>query len=937
MTKVRTDDLVLEVSRNVDPKVWDDSAYDAFIDLLCQDREYQKEAIFTALRFLVGGQYRDLRGLAKENYDRRPHFAEAYGSWEAMEGRLHLRDRLSCSLDLATGTGKSYVLYALAAILLREAIVDRVLVLCPSTTIEHGLTTKFRDLAGNADLRDLMPDAAGPAAPRVINATESLVPGTVCVENYHAILRNVRSSIRDSLKGIGDRVLVLNDEAHHVVSGRPNDQRKWKEFLLDDEFGFRRIVGVSGTCYRGNDYFTDVVSRYSLRQAIEERQVKNIEYITEGPPIRDPEEKWRFIHDRHRERVTALKSRLGGRRPLTVVVTKDIKSCEGVAADLRSFLVTEEGISPEQADRKVLVVTSSPKHERNRANLRVVDYPQSPVEWIISVSMLTEGWDVKSVFQIVPHEERAFNSKLLISQVLGRGLRIPERWSGEQPFVTVLNHDSWSGRIRQLVNEVMDIEQRVTSRVLPDSPYHFVLDHMDLTNEKQTVAAASPTDFNLFERGFIELPFLLAEEPAQIEYERVRGGPRTETARIRRKTFTADEIAADMHVKLSSLDREAAAEGGDRAGADYAKRYPVDRLLKVVQESVRRAGIEDGRIPDEIRQRFHSALGSLRRRTSGRLAYRPEFEAPVTLGTGDRREQSCSVSELRRDKCVALRPDSRDTVDREQRDFFESLADRDGEYSGSVLFIENDHDFKSPVNLAIVDSVPERKFMRQLIDRANAREMDAWIKNTAAGFYAIEYAWSKETTRPRGASHIKRGMFSPDFFIQQGDWRFVVEIKDDSEIGDPSRENLRKHEFASRYFRELNERLESVGVPRRYRFNMLTPMDYGAFFERLRGRNLDGYRSRLDVVILERTDTPVAGRRFEEFDPVRLATDDYADRGWRRGRVGHIVEVYEKDGERRYGVEFDEYDDPECSDLLDSISAGFRANELELIDSATRE
>ena len=33
--------------------------------------------------------------------------------------------------------------------------------------------------------------------------------------------------------------------------------------------------------------------------------------------------------------------------------------------------------------------------------------------------MLSEGWDVKNVFQIVPHEERAFNSKLLIAQVLG--------------------------------------------------------------------------------------------------------------------------------------------------------------------------------------------------------------------------------------------------------------------------------------------------------------------------------------------------------------------------------------------------------------------------------------------------------------------------------------------------------------------------------------
>ena len=45
------------------------------------------------------------------------------------------------------------------------------------------------------------------------------------------------------------------------------------------------------------------------------------------------------------------------------------------------------------------------------------------VEFIFAVNKLSEGWDVDNVFQIVPAEEKVFNSKLLISQVLGRGLR----------------------------------------------------------------------------------------------------------------------------------------------------------------------------------------------------------------------------------------------------------------------------------------------------------------------------------------------------------------------------------------------------------------------------------------------------------------------------------------------------------------------------------
>ena len=75
------------------------------------------------------------------------------------------------------------------------------------------------------------------------------------------------------------------------------------------------------------------------------------------------------------------------------------------------------------------------------------------------------------------------------------------------------------------------------------------------------------------------------------------------------------------------------------------------------------------------------------------------------------------------------------------------------------------------------------------------------MKNTAMGFYAIEYAWSKETTRTGGGpSHIKRGNFSPDFFIKQNHQIFVVEIKDDSEVGEPSPENIAKYKFSVKHF-----------------------------------------------------------------------------------------------------------------------------------------
>jgi type III restriction enzyme len=421
--KFKNEDLLLKVSTNVNPTIWDEAKYEPLIDELCGLREYQKEAIRTVMRYLAGKTYPTLRDLARTNFEVNSELQRRYGSWAGMEKHLQLPDQLACSIDMATGTGKSFVLYGLAAILLAEGLADRVLVLCPSNTIEAGLLSKFRDLAGNADLRDLLPPSALVRTPKIINASETIVDGSICVENYHAILKHVKSSIRDSLIGRGTKVVVFNDEAHHVANDSGTNVKKWKEFLLNPEYGFRYVVGVSGTCYIGDEYFSDVVNRYSLRQAIEERFIKKIEYVAEMPQTDNQDEKWQLIYNRHQGWKKQLKNR--GIRPLTIVVTKDIKTCKHVAEELKSFVQEREGIAPEDAEAKVLAVSSATEHQVNVAKLKTVDHTNSKVEWIVSVSMLSEGWDVKNVFQIVPHEERAFNSKLLIAQVLGRGLRRP--------------------------------------------------------------------------------------------------------------------------------------------------------------------------------------------------------------------------------------------------------------------------------------------------------------------------------------------------------------------------------------------------------------------------------------------------------------------------------------------------------------------------------
>lgn len=847
----RNEDLLLKVTQNIDPTVWDESKYEDFLDELCGFREYQKDAIRATLRYLLGYKYPVLRSLAKENFEQNSELRERYGSWAAMERQLQLPDQLSCSIDQATGTGKSYVLYGIAAILLAEGSVERVLVLCPSNTIEDGLLRKFKDLASNVELRDSLPPSSRIIAPRIINASETIVDGSICIENYHAILANVKSSIRDSLAGKGSRTAVLNDEAHHVANESGQTVKKWKEFLLDPSYGFRYVVGASGTCYVNDDYFTDVIHRYSLRQAIEENFVKRIDYVDELPAAAEnAEEKWQLIYNRHKEWKKRLKAR--GIRPLTIVVTKSIADADRVAEELRDFLIGWERIDEPTAAAKVICVTSAPKHQVNVAKLRTVDSPASPVEWIVSVSMLSEGWDVKNVFQIVPHEERAFNSKLLIAQVLGRGLRRPDGWKGEEPVVTVFNHDAWSGKIKRLVNEVLEIERRLTSSVDPDSRFNFELHNLDYTREEDATEFTKKGEYRVFADGYVDLPTQIESEDVIVGFERAVTGERTEfKTTIKHKTWSAEEIAEQMYQKLKAIDEESKDALDPEGRTDYARKFTPTKCEQVIRASLTRAKIKSERITDENRQRFWQALGTLRRKAAKRVVYKLMPNVLDLLNTSSRQAESSSASDLRRgQKTVFYTVDCEFTLVDEQREFFREVANDDGDFVQGRVFVGNASDFKTPANMVIAEATPERKFVRELVSRQNSLKLDAWLKNTPVGFYALEYAWKK-------GSRPKRGMFSPDFFLKQGEWRFVVEIKADDETQDPAPENVKKYEYAIEHFSRLNDWLEKDGMPARYQFNMLTPKDYTKFFTKLRENDLVGFRSQLDVAIAK------AGRATE--------------------------------------------------------------------------
>lgn len=818
-------DLVLQASPNVDPARFDLNRYEGFLDVLCGDREYQKDAIRVALRYLLGGQYANLRELAEENYHKNPSLQDKYAAVEDFVRHLQLPDRLACSIDLATATGKSYVIYGIARIMLAEGAVDQVLVLCPSTTIEQGLTIKFRALSADKTLKDLLPTDSVVRNPRIIDASTSIRPGDICVENIHATYAHTKSAIEDSLAGKGARTLVVNDEAHHLTSPTDKALKKWKVFLLDPRFGFQKIVSLSGTCYIGNEYFTDVICRYSLRQAMEDRFVKLVRYVAEDSSGSE-NEKLQKIYANHSENKTKRYRKVG---PLTILVTKDIAACKRLTDNLISFLAKKEKQPKANAAKRVLIVTSAAEHKGNVAKLSKVDSADASIEWITSVSMLTEGWDVKNIFQIVPHEERAFNSKLLVAQVLGRGLRVPEVYRGEQPTVTVFNHDKWSKSIRHLVDEVLEIERRVyTYPATKPEDYNFKLHNIEYKRIEEPVEYPQANSYGLLKKGYISF----ASQPAVVEKTTVYAQALTGKREAKRTDIvtqmsSVDEVAQEIVNRLRAIDMD--------LDTKYAKEFPKAKVKAILEASLKRIQAENSLISEENRQRALQAFGVVYRKRAKSIRLKVEVGKVFELQTKDLRKSYMGVGTLRRGGSVFWDDNSIRHSEPDDAKLVRELDADENLPKSATVKIENKYHFKTPLNVVLASHEPERRFVRGLTEERNANALGAWIKSADIGFYSIEYSWRK-------GEHPKQGRFNPDYFLKKGTDVLVIEIKMDDDVNDENRAKLR---YAREHFKRLNDLQKRV----HYDFKMLSPSSYDAFFQALREGKHRVFRSGLEAAL----------------------------------------------------------------------------------------
>ncbi|MBW2606922.1 MAG: DEAD/DEAH box helicase family protein [Deltaproteobacteria bacterium] len=919
------------------------SEIEEYVRELVGSRDYQYDSINQIMIYLWGGSYKSITDLGKENFSNfkeKPQIKQRFGTETNFLHNLPLPDRLSGVVHMATGTGKSYVIFAIAYLSLVMGLTKRVLVLGPaSTIIEQGLREKFRDLMNRKEFNEKLPTRYRGKAINFLTDNDPIEDDSIVIENINAVY--TFGGITDTLFKNTKEVLVLGGEIHHAYShlkyadnrlvldkeegpegkkSEARDERLWMRFLQKNT-KITRHIGFTGTPYNQDEYFADIIYNYSIKDATEERYIKKINSIIrtetdEGDSMLTIDQRFEMVLKNHLENCGkySYKIQQGVRRvkPITVFICPNQKNAQKRSEEFIKFLAGYEkkhngakGSDSEIVDRlrkKVICVISrisESEYKQELDNIEEIDPKKTggSVEFVFAVNKLSEGWDVDNVFQIVPMEEKVFNSKLLISQVLGRGIRIPREVPNalilqEYPVLTVTNHDKFADHIKELVDSVTESDMYLTSSALTDREQGRGVHNFTLFNLNYIPS----TRFEKKDRGLEAKPpgkltLTPFEEKLGVKVIRTKDEKRYELA----KDFhTVDQIAYDIYDRFRLRTFEAL--HFDFGSVVVDDRYPEENEIRqVIADAMQEAGIEGTRLSEENRKEsdmyFNRFLPPGKKK---RIFENIEGDVnPVDTSRMDR--SGIRVSELERDRTAFLSEDYESEIgetnkfvldfiselrgipkDKRQLSLFkpEDFVERKNEIIRTFVkrdtrppYVVNTSKLKSPQNIVLVSHSPEKEFVFQLID--NSDYIDSWIKSPDKNFYSIDYEYWKG-----GKDRVRRS-FNPDFFIKidlddyisrldserkedhleklkklqdEGIETLikVVEIKSDEEQDEAT---PAKEEYAKAHFERVNKKLSTLNLAdigsqyrddakQYYTFDLLTPGQFSGWISGLKAGKL---------------------------------------------------------------------------------------------------
>ena len=916
-----------------------------FVRAIADGRQYQYDAIRDVMTYLWGGGYQNVTELAKENFAVNEHLREKFGNEELMLGNLPLPDRLSGVVHMATGTGKSYIIYAVAYLSIVMGLIKRVLVLGPSSTIiEEGLRDKFQKFMARDDWNKKLPKEYQGKAIELLKNNDVIEDNSITIENINAIY--TVGGIRDTLfKGVNE-VLVLGDEIHHAYShlnfnqtqkrleldqnvdeniGKDSDEkseRLWMKFLRQYP-EITRHIGFTGTPYNQDNYFADVIYDYNIRAAINNKYIKDINPIIgtesdQGDVQWTTEKRFEVVYENHLDNSNKYSYTKNGVRrvkPITVFYCPTRNSAQAKTEEFIRFLIKREkevlhsNLSDAELDQKIrqkviCVITgiTESTYKNQLDHIEETDPTKigGSVEFIFSVGKLLEGWDVDNVFQIVPMEERIFNSKLLISQVLGRGLRIPRCLNTvdieiNYPMLTVTNHEKFADKIKEILSAVINSDMFIVSEPLEirDDPnwrgkYHFSLFNLNyLSGEKFEDV---PSEQKQLQNRQLILEKFDLKENLTIFFDK---GKRE--YRLKKQTVTLDSIVDSLYRRFKGREYE---EIRFDFGNGEETRCPTeDEIRNTILAAMEKAGISKDGLADDNKKQIDLYFNQF-------LPKGSKIRIPINvtgnvfpINTKKIERSSLRVGELEQDSTAFISEDYQQEVDEKTKALLKYIQENrkqlinEGQqmlgfadpnqflvkYQDKVKslvnndprppYIVTNSSFKTPQSVVLISYYPEKEFSFRLIE--NSLYIDSWIKSPDKGFYSIDYEYWKG-----GKDRVLRS-FNPDFFIKIDLDRYiktlkengekdnlknlielqekgietiikVVEIKSDE---DDDEATPAKAEKAKIHFNELNKKLADTNqldiikefrsdIKQYYTFDLLKPNGFIEWFSKLKTGSL---------------------------------------------------------------------------------------------------
>jgi type III restriction enzyme len=224
-------------------------------------------------------------------------------------------------------------------------------------------------------------------------------------------------------------LLLINDEAHHTHE----EDNEWNKVIrnLHTKTSLTAQLDFSATPrFQKGAIFPWTISDYPLKQAIlhgiVKRPVKGIAKIEEAKSehasvryrayLAAGVERWR----EYREQLKPLK-----KKPILFLMLNSTDEADDVAEWLRTKYPAEFGGNCTQViHTKNNGEIKETDLETARKAVREVDADDSPINAIVSVLMLREGWDVKNVTVVVGLRPYTAKANILPEQAIGRGLRL---------------------------------------------------------------------------------------------------------------------------------------------------------------------------------------------------------------------------------------------------------------------------------------------------------------------------------------------------------------------------------------------------------------------------------------------------------------------------------------------------------------------------------